>query len=312
MTIRRIVARAWFALIPMLLSGCAQTGPDSPADNIPSEQQQSAPDMESIGDATFSGIYDHPFTLIDGRWAGEPFEPGGASRPTAGLAKDFYLSGDLDGDGRNEAIVVLWENSGGSGSYSYVAVVGWQDGKVENIGTAEIGDRVQVRDGEFDGQHIILTVVQQGSDDAACCPSQKATRTWLMTPNGLQEGGVVIDGTLSTSDLEGQSWRLVELARDEPAMQSTPVTLVFDSLRLSGQGPCNRYFAEFEPGNYSGSIVIGQAGATRMACAAEQMEFEQQYFRALSGVNSYRFSMGRLALSWVYENKWNTMLFDEE
>jgi len=86
--------------------------------------------------------------------------------------------------------------------------------------------------------------------------------------------------------------------------------LVFDDFRVSGQGPCNRYFADFETGDFPGSIEFGQAGATQMACSTTVMEFEQQYFQALSGVNKYGFSMGRLALTWVYEEQWNTMLFE--
>jgi len=268
--------------------------------------------MDSIGNATFAGIHDYPLTLAGGRWEGDPFQPGGASRPTAGLAKDFYLSADVDGDGRDEAVVILWENSGGSGNYSYVAVVGWRDGKATNIGTAQIGDRVQIRGARFDGQHIILNVVQQGPDDAACCPSQKATRTWSMRTDELQEGGAVVDGTLSTDDLEGKTWRLVAMGHDEPTPQSAAVTLVFDDFRLSGKGPCNHYFAKFEPGDYPGSIKFSQAGATEMACQARTTELERKYFQALSGVNKYSFSMGRLALTWVYEEQWNTMLFEVE
>ena len=49
MAIGRIVARAWFALIPALLSGCAQTAPGSPENSIQNEQQRTAPDMESSG-----------------------------------------------------------------------------------------------------------------------------------------------------------------------------------------------------------------------------------------------------------------------
>lgn len=310
----RCLRRLGFGLVTAvllpLLPACVQPGPATPASDSLNEQQQLAPDIEAIGDATFSGIYDHPITFSNGRWEGEPFVPGGASRPTAALAKDLYLSGDLDGDGQDEAIVILGENSGGSGSFSYIAVVGWRDGGIENVGTALIGDRVQIRDAGFDGQHIVLQVVQQGPKDAECCPSQKATRTWFMTPNGLQEGGVVIDGTLSIGDLDGKSWRLLELRRDEPVLKSAPVTLVFDGSRLSGQGPCNRYFAGAEPGDYPGSIIIGPVGSTRMACSAGKMEFEQQYFQALSGVNRFSFSVGRLALTWVHEDEWNTMIFE--
>jgi hypothetical protein len=183
-----IAARAWFSLIPALLSGCAvvERGSSAPEGATNTQQtpvQQSAPRIQSIENATFTGIYDEPITLDNGRWQGEPFVAGGASRPTAGLATDFYLSGDIAGDGLAEAIVILWENSGGTGSYSYVAVV------------------------------------------------------------GLQEGDAAVDRILSMVDLEETSWRLVRLSHSVPALQSAPVTLLIDGNRLSGQGPCNRYFA---------------------------------------------------------------------
>jgi len=125
-----IAVKAGVVLTAVLVSGCTQSGPDTAARKNADEVRQSAPDIEAIGNATFSGIYKLPLTLVNGQWKGEPLAPGGASRPTAGLASDFYLSGDIDGDGREEAIVILWENSGGTGSYSYVAVAGWRDGKM--------------------------------------------------------------------------------------------------------------------------------------------------------------------------------------
>ena len=312
-----IAARLWFAFIPALLASCAVVERGSPApggatNTQQSPLEQSAPCIRSIENATYTGIYDQPITLDNGRWQGEPFIAGGASRPTAGLAADFCLNSDINGDGLAEAIVILWENSGGTGSYSYVAVVGWQNGETRNLGTAQIGDRVQIRDARIDGQHIVLSVVQQGPDDAACCPSQKATRSWSMTPLGLQEGDAAIDGILSTVDLEETSWRLVRLSHSEPALQSAPVTLLIDGNRLSGQGPCNRYFARIRPGDFHGALTISQAGATRMNCSIDRMQFEQNYFQALAGVNRYSFSMGRLALGWVYEDEFNTMLFERE
>jgi hypothetical protein len=38
----------------------------------------------------------------------------------------------------------------------------------------------------------------------------------------------------------------------------------------------------------------------------------QQYFQALSGATRFGFSMGRLALTWRYEDAWNRMLFEPE
>ena len=77
-----------------------------------------APTAFELAHATYSGIMDEPVTLTGGRWEGEPFVEGGASRPTVGLVDHFILTGDLDGDGLDEAVTFLWESSGGSGNSS--------------------------------------------------------------------------------------------------------------------------------------------------------------------------------------------------
>jgi len=66
------------------------------------------------------------------------------------------------------------------------------------------------------------------------------------------------------------------------------------------------------PGDYPGSLNVSQAGSTEMACSEERMKFERLYFRALSSVNRYGFSMGRLSLTWVNDEVWNNMLFEME
>jgi len=65
--------------------------------------------------------------------------------------------------------------------------VGRRNGSLLNLGTSLIGDRVQVRSMRLAEGRIELDVVQQGPEDAACCPTQKATRTWELRPDGLAE-----------------------------------------------------------------------------------------------------------------------------
>ena len=59
--------------------------------------------------------------MRDGRWEGEPYAPGGASRPRAGVAGDLLLRGDLDGDGRDEIGYVV-DNADWSNTNTYVVV----------------------------------------------------------------------------------------------------------------------------------------------------------------------------------------------
>jgi len=101
-----------------------------------SETAGGAPTAFELAHATYTGIMDAPVTLIDGRWEGEPFVEGGASRPTVGLVDHFILTGDLDEDGLDEAVALLWESSGGSGNRLFLAAVSSGEDVVTNLGTA--------------------------------------------------------------------------------------------------------------------------------------------------------------------------------
>ncbi len=115
-----------------------------------------APTLAELRDATYAGMEDGSISLSDGGWEGAPYVEGGASRPRVGLVEDVYLTGDLNGDGAQEAVVILWRSSGGSGSNTYVAVMARQNDEISNIGTALIGDRVKLRSGKVADGNITL------------------------------------------------------------------------------------------------------------------------------------------------------------
>ena len=249
-------------------------------------------------------------TLKDGRWEGEPFVPGGASRPSAGLVEDFQLSGDLNGDGLSEQVVVLWGSAGASVTQNYLAVMGSIDGKLVNLGTVLIGDRVQLRAGRIKDGTIELDVIQTGPGDAACCPSQKATRSWSLDEKNLKEGQAVVNGKLSLTDLEGVEWVLTHIKRDEELPAKPEVTLRVDGEKIGGRGACNNYFAEVkDSADMAGDISVGPIGNTMMACPQEIMTLVQRYFKALKGTHKFSFLGGKLVLNWALGDQMDAMLF---
>ena len=270
---------------------------------------EGAPTAAELANATYIGIEEGPVTLVEGRWEGEPYEEGGASRPSAGLVEDFALAGDLNDDGSKEAVVLVWQSSGGSGTFSYLAVVGRSDGGVKNLGTAEIGDRVKLRSGRIENDSIILDVLQQNEGDAACCPTQLATRTWSMIDGQLVEGEMKITGTLSLDTLIGTEWVLTHLTRNDPLSEGAEVTLVFGAGQISGKSACNRYSANVEQGEAPADLKIGMAMGTRMACPGELMDLEHKYLDALAHVTGFSFLAGKLALTWENDGNCSTMLF---
>jgi len=269
-----------------------------------------APTAAELASATYTGIEEGPVTLVEGRWEGEPYAEGGASRPRAGLVEDFSLVGDLNGDGSNEAVVLIWQSGGGSGTFSYLAVMGRSDSGIKNQGTAEIGDRVKLRSGRIDDASIILDVLQQGEGDAACCPTQLVTRTWSMVDGQLHEGEMEVTGTLSLETLAGTEWVLTHMNRNELLNAEAEVTLVFGEGQISGKSACNQYSAGVEQGEAPADLKIGPAKSTRMACPGELMDVEQQYLDALTYVTGFSFLAGKLVFTWEKGGTVSAMIFD--
>ena len=255
--------------------------------------QSEAPSPDELANGSYRGIYDDPVTLEDGSYEGEP--SGGASRPSVRLVRDFRLTGDLNGDGQQEAVVLLSESSGGTGNSNYLAAVGRRDGAIFNLGTALVGDRVQIMDARVIDGKVEINVVQAGPNDPMCCPSQKATRRWSLTASGFVESEPAITGTFSLEDLEGVEWVLTHLARDEPAPAEPKVTLNVEGNRVSGTGGCNRYSAELKPAA-AGEIQVGPIDGTWKICAGNAMELEFRYHDALVGAVKYGFIAGKLSL----------------
>lgn len=167
-----------YLLVVAALSGCAagNSGPSPGAAELTADR---------LRQATYTGILDDPVTLVDGRYEGEPFVPGSATRPIVKLVPGIMATGNLDGDDVDEAVVVLAHTAGGSGVFMYLAVVRDNRGNPENIATVRLGDRVKVLAVEIDEGEIVAELVEHGPNDPMCCPTSKVRRGWLLQDNEL-------------------------------------------------------------------------------------------------------------------------------
>jgi len=294
--------------------GCAtNTAPPQQADTSHHAQEigaeEQAPTLEELANATYRGILPEPVKLTDGAWESEPSMPGTASRTRVALVPSFDLLGDLDGDGHQERIALLASNSGGSGTFDYVAVMTRRGNQIINLGTAELGDRVRVRAGQSVDHELHLDVIQAGPRDAACCPSQKVIRTFTLRDAALVEGPATITGTLSLTDLDGTHWILKRFAWNAPTPSEPEVSLAFDGTRIAGSSGCNRYSAEVKEGKLPGEMSVGPVAGTRMACAQEVMALEDRFLETLGAVHHYTFLTGNLILRWSRGDVGGTMIF---
>ena len=142
-------------LVAGLLSGC--------------ERQAAGPTTDSpLESATLRGLDGLPdaIQLAEGQW-----------------------QGDLDGDGRDEIAAVLVTDTGGSGRFYYLVLFRQTDGVLEHVASQLLGDRVSVDSlGIADGV-IEIVQLEQGEDDAMCCPSQRVERRYELGDDGLSLAG---------------------------------------------------------------------------------------------------------------------------
>jgi heat shock protein HslJ len=296
------------AVTVSVIAIAACSGGDTTASDSSAYGIEGPPTAVELARATYSGIMNEAITLTDGLWEGETFVDGGASRPTVGLIDHFVLTGDLDRDGLEEAATILWESSGGSGTRLYLAVMDTDENTVVNLGTAFIGDRVQIRSGGIEDGNVVLEVVRAGPEDPACCPTQKATLTWALSENGLSQIAADVTGAVSQADLEGPEWTLIELGWHQPVDEGSKVTLSFEKGRVSGKAGCNSYFAEITAAA-PGELGFTGMGTTRMACAEPVMDLERRYLRALASCSRYSFLAGRLVLRSASDQESQILVF---
>ncbi|HEX5133184.1 MAG TPA: META domain-containing protein [Candidatus Krumholzibacteria bacterium] len=260
----------------------------------------SAPTLDELKNATYRGIEGLPdaVTLTKGRWEGEPFVAGGAARPSLYYARDFFLAGDVDGDGNAEAVALLGENSGGSGERVYLAVVRRDGIGVACVAVALLGDRVKVRDARIESGQIEMDVLQAGPGDPMCCPGDLVTRAWRLQDGRLVEQPPTSARRLTPAVLDGVEWVLSAWSWDEPAPDEPGLTAVFADGRVTGNAGCNRYFASVGGDSVPGGIALTGFGDTLAACPDPIDLIEARFLAQMKTVTRFSFVAGMLSLEY--------------
>ncbi len=283
--------------LSLLIAGCATTAHVDDSN------------LHQLRNLSYQGIHAQTIKLTNGKYEGPTFDAGGASRLRVQLVEQLMLSGDMTGDGNNEAIVFLTASSGGSGVYTYLAIISKNGFGYENIASKNLGDRIQVRALRFAEGTLILDLVVAAAGDAACCPSQKMRNTYRLVNGELKQITDKAMGPLSLPDLEKMKWSLAELAATQVVPADVSVYAVFDEQRMSGSSGCNRYFSNIT-GSGPYDIELGPVGATRMMCPDPMMQVEDRYLAALQKVSQFGFYFGQLMLGYEENNKQQRLLFN--
>lgn len=164
----------------LALAGC------SGAARVPAK-----PASTPLLNATYENVLSYPVTLEDGRYEGQPYVLGAASRPVVTLVTGMMATGDLTGDGNDEAVVLLAHDAGGSGVFMHLAVVSDPGGGARNIATFGLGDRARVMTVDIVDGRIVAETLEHGPDDPMCCPTKRVHRQWQLPQGGRFRGHLV-------------------------------------------------------------------------------------------------------------------------
>jgi heat shock protein HslJ len=294
-----MTTRSWrVAALILVLSACARKEPEAKVEPV-----REAPTWEQLRTATYYGLQlpGAPVTLEDGKWE--------RVRTQILLAPDFRVVGDISGDRIPEAAVILAESGGGSGTFHYIAVVGYRNDRLENLGTVPLGDRVQVRSVRILPSKLEAEVVQAGPGDPACCPGDLVNRYWSYSDAGLQELPRGEARRLELAALEGTQWVLRSLDLESPVPPEPQVTLTIMGTALAGFTGCNDYTIPATSG-MMGKLTLGAPAASHLACPPEAAAVERQFLELLPRVNRLSFLNGRLLLNYDSEGKPGALSFD--
>lgn len=168
-----------------------------PARAVPTLQEDATLTDDDLANATYYSEFTpaEGVTLVDGEYVSEDLEVDSGADPDADVAlerlrvvlTDFIARGDLDGDGTEDAAVILNATTGGSGVFSVLAAVLNRDGEPNNVDVALLGDRVEMQEILITDGTITLDLITHGPEDPLCCPTQPATLTYALQENELVE-----------------------------------------------------------------------------------------------------------------------------
>ena len=265
--------------------------------------------VEQLRNAGYSGIYTYTVTLTDGVYAGEPFAADSPLAPHVEYVEHSAVFGDLVGDGSDDAAVLLVENSGGSGVFTYVSAQLNQGGAPVDGGAVLLGDRTQVSSMHLADGRLVVEIVTQGPDEPMCCGTLKVRKTLALKGGVLAEIGSEDLGNVSLGDLTGTSWTLIQVDQDQPVAPGTEITLNFADGSLNGKSGCNQYSGGVTSDGGQ-NLQAGQLVTTLMACPEPAMSQETAYLAALGGARQWSYSAGNLAILYQDENgDYRTLLF---
>ena len=185
-------------VITILLTACTTTGavptatpPDAlptatltvlPATHIPTITPYPALTTDRLKNAEYHlPQANQTVTLQDGR-----YEAGSGADTLAADILPEIAFGDLNGDGFEDAALLIGENRGGSGTFVSIYAMLNRDGQPVQAGTALVDDRPQIINMAIQDGKIVLAAIIHSFSDPMTNPTFAVTETYQLITNGFK------------------------------------------------------------------------------------------------------------------------------
>ncbi len=253
---------------------------------------------------TFSG---EKIKLVNGISEVE-ITPGSASKITTKYFGN-EIKKDIDGDGREDIVFLVTQNSGGSGTFFYVVGALNKDGGYVGSHAMLIGDRIAPQTTESGpGKSVIVNYADRKPGDSFTTrPTEGKSLRILLNSNTMQFGEVVQDfegeADVSKMSLSMKTWNWISAqyndGRTVTPSKSGKFTITFKSdSTFSATTDCNGIGGEYVA--KQGSISLTKMVSTLMYCEGSQ---EADFSKLLSDAAGYHFtSKGELVFDLKYDS----------
>jgi heat shock protein HslJ len=143
-----------------------------------------ATSVATLGNLSYSGLFDdQEITLAGGVYSATS----DGETIVVHLLASFVALGDLNGDGREDAVALLELDTSGSGRFTFAAPV-LDVLTTPTVGTAvEVGDRIQPNALSIADGQAVFEYVGHGAGDGDCCPSWNIHHTFAWQDGALVE-----------------------------------------------------------------------------------------------------------------------------
>ncbi len=235
--------------------------------------------MAGFKDATYP-IDNKPVTLVNGL-AEEAAAPGSATK----IVTRFFgneAPGDLNGDGKADVAFILTQNSGGSGTFYFVAAALQAENGYRGLNAILLGDRISPQSVAIENGVIVVKYLDRKPNESFVTqPSVTMSKSIQLTD------GKLVEKQATGSAISGRAWTWVHTQMNDGTL-TTPkkaeaFTITFNpDGSLSGTTDCNRYFGSYTLNQ--NKLSFGPFGATKMFCSESQ---ESVFLKFLGEVDGY-------------------------